>query len=692
MGLMQRAAERRSLTSGTANPRSWLLELLGAGARTASGRHVTADSALLLSAVFDAVRLVAESCATIPLRVYRERPDRGKDALPDHQVARLLDDQPNPWQTAVDFRAMMQAHVELRGNAYAKKVTTRGGAITALVPMHPDRVTVRQAPDGSFWYRWAPVYPGGVVGEPETLHQDEVLHRRNFGTDGFLGLSTIALARESIGLGLSAEEYAARFFENNAQPGGILEAPGKLTEKAFDRLRESFARRHEGPGNAHRFALLEGGLTWKQVGLANTDSQLLESRQFQIEDIARWFHVPPHMIGHLERATNNNIEQQSLEFVTYSVRPRLVRSEAEYRRDLLLPRERGTVRVKHLVDAFLRGDFAGRMNGYAIGRQWGWLSVNDINELEDRDPVPHGDERLRPLNMVVIGEDLPADPTPPDPAQQPSTAAPVGGDQPPAPGTGTRADRRSVQQRSLVVRMRLARAARAVFEDAAARAVRREVEAARRMLARAAEQPDVAGVVATVAGWQPEWLAAHRAHVERALAPAVRMLAESTLGEAAWEVQGDADGVDLDTFAADYTAGLAAREAGVSRGLPEAIGSAPDVPAAVAALEARLAAWDAGRAAALAQRETVQLGAATARAVWRAAGVPAVRLVAGPECVVCSAIDGRTAPIGDPLVAAGEVVALADGATWTAERALAHPPLTTGCRCGLAPHYPRPET
>jgi hypothetical protein len=250
--------------------------------------------------------------------------------------------------------------------------------------------------------------------------------------------------------------------------------------------------------------------------------------------------------------------------------------------------------------------------------------------------------------------------------------------------SGRPLDGRRVHERSLVVRMRVTRAARAVFEDGAARSVRREVEAARRMLRRAADMPDVLGVASCVASWQAEWLGEHRVFMERALVPAVRMLAESVAGEAAWEVQSEAS-LELDAFAMDFVAGVARREAVTSRTLADAIGSASSITDAIAALEARLLLWESARAEALADRETVQCGASAARAVWRAAGIPYVRLVADGNCAVGRALDGRVRSIDEPLLAAGEAIVLADGSTWTASMARAHPPFSDGCRCGLAP-------
>jgi HK97 family phage portal protein len=719
VGLVRQLVERRAHPTGSpANPPGWLMNFFGGG-QSASGQWVTTDSAMTVSAVFAAVKLIADSVSTLPLNVYERRTDRGKDLLPTHPVARLLDDQPNAWQTAVDFRATMQAFVELRGNAYAKKLIDGRGVVTALLPLHPDRVRVLLAPDGTLWYHWTPLYPGGITGEPETLHQDEVLHRRGLSLDGYLGMSTIAYAREAIGASRAAEEYGARFFANSAQPSGALTFPKKLSKEGYERVRDAWAAKHGGSGNAHRPAILEDGMQWQQMQLTNADSQFLESRKFSVTDIARWFGVPPHMIADLDRSTNNNIEQQSLELVIYSLRPRLVRAEAEYRRDLLLDRERGTLTIKHLVDGLLRGDFQTRMAGYAQGRQWGWYSVNDINELEDRNPVANGDVYLQPLNMVPAGSDPMADAV----ARKGTTADPnavADGSADPAAAarnmelalaqaisrrdsptrraidgalsgrpldavlSGRPLDGRRVHERSLVVRMRVTRAARAVFEDGAARSVRREVEAARRMLRRAADMPDVLGVASCVASWQAEWLGEHRVFMERALVPAVRMLAESVAGEAAWEVQSEAS-LELDAFAMDFVAGVARREAVTSRTLADAIGSASSITDAIAALEARLLLWESARAEALADRETVQCGASAARAVWRAAGIPYVRLVADGNCAVGRALDGRVRSIDEPLLAAGEAIVLADGSTWTASMARAHPPFSDGCRCGLAP-------
>jgi HK97 family phage portal protein len=306
--------ERRAQVSGIANPESWLQNIFG-GELTAAGKRVTAGSALTLSAVFAAVRLLSFSVAVLPLPLYR-RQGRGKERVTGHPVYRLLNQRPNAWQTAFEFRAMLQAHLCLRGNAFAEIRTTRAGSITDLVPLHPDRVTVLLTPEE------LPVYEyQSRQGAVRRLAREDVMHLRGLSLDGFLGISVVSAAAEGLGLSMAAEEHAARFYSNDASPSGVLTHPGKLTKEGKERLRDGWSARHQGSGNAHKTALLEEGVKWEAIGISQKDQQFLEQRQFQLGEVARWFNVPPHMIGDLLRSTNNNIEQQGLDFVRYSLQP-----------------------------------------------------------------------------------------------------------------------------------------------------------------------------------------------------------------------------------------------------------------------------------------------------------------------------------------------------------------------------------
>jgi HK97 family phage portal protein len=379
-----------------------------------SGAVVTPDTALRVSAVYACVRILAQSLAMLPLIVYRVS-DSGRIKAADHPLYMLLRTRPNSWQTAYEFRLMMMGHLALRGNAYARIIGSPDGSIAELRPLHPDRVRVVRLTNGAIRYD---------VTDPNTsvvasYVQSEILHIRGLTSDGIVGLSPIAIARESIGGALATQDYSNRLFRNNARPSGVLTVPGKLSDQAAKRLKSDWATLHGGE-NVHGTAILEDGMLWKETGMTPEDAQFLQTRKFQIDDVARIFGVPPHMLGVLERSTMNNIEHQGIDFVTHTLMPWLVAWEQAIGRDLMTESERAELSVEFQVDALLRGDTESRYAGYAIGRQWGWLNVNEIRAREGLDPVDGGDMYLRPLNMV--------DAT--DPAGAPS-GPPGGGAKPP---------------------------------------------------------------------------------------------------------------------------------------------------------------------------------------------------------------------------------------------------------------------
>lgn len=363
------------------------------GARTASGVSVSPDTALNAAAVWAAVKVISETVGSVPLIMYRRRADGGKERATDHPLYDLLHDQPNRSQTAFEFKEMLTTHLLLRGNAYAEIVPGPRGPVDQLLPVHPDLVTPERRPDGYLQFR----VRDGKGGE-RTLLQDEMLYLRGLSLDGVTGVSVITYARESIGLMQAAESYGARVFSQGAQPGGVLEHPKELSKEAAARVSESWQAAHSGLGNAHKVAVLEDGLTWKQTSMTSEDAQYLETRKFEISEMSRWFRVPAHMLGDLERATFSNIEHLGLEFVIYTMLAWFTRWEQAIKRDLILsPR---TYFAEFLVDGLLRGDIKTRYEAYAIGRQWGWLSQNDIRRLENMNPIAGGDTYLTPLNML----------------------------------------------------------------------------------------------------------------------------------------------------------------------------------------------------------------------------------------------------------------------------------------------------
>ena len=408
--------EWRSSGGVLANPPGWMIDLFGSGP-SKSGVSVNADTAMQASAVFACVRVIAETVGCTPLILYERLPDGSKQRATSSTVYRALHESPNEWQTPSEFKEMMTGHAVLRGNAYAYIDTDGRGGIRELIPLHPDRMQIimsRARPAPSV-YRYTD--HNGVMQE---YRPSEIFHLRGLSSDGIVGLSLSYLARENIGLSLAAEEHASRTFSNGASIRGVLKSPGLLKQDAFDRLKRQFNETYAGLSNSGKTAILEGGVEWQQIGMTSKDAEFLELRKFQISDIARIFRVPPHLIGDLEKATFSNIEQQSLEFITYTMLPWFVKWEEACDRDLFLSAQRGRYFVEALTDNFVRGDIKTRYEAYSVARNNGWLSVNEIREKENFNNIgPEGDIRLAPMNYIPLG-DVGKQAQPPVPAPPPS--------------------------------------------------------------------------------------------------------------------------------------------------------------------------------------------------------------------------------------------------------------------------------
>ena len=372
---------------------------------TTSGKAVTERSAMQMTAVYSCVRILAEAVAGLPLNLYRYTEDGGKEKAIDHPLYLLLHDEPNPEMSSFVFRETLMTHLLLWGNAYAQIIRNGKGEVVALYPLMPNKMTVDRDERGQLYYSYqrsndeAPTMKGNTV----TLRPSDVLHIPGLGFDGLVGYSPIAMAKNAIGMAIACEEYGAKFFANGAAPGGVLEHPGTIKDP--QRVRESWQSTFGGSGNANKIAVLEEGMKYTPIGISPEQAQFLETRKFQINEIARIFRVPPHMVGDLEKSSFSNIEQQSLEFVKYTLDPWVTRWEQSIQRSLLTPEEKSTYFVKFNLEGLLRGDYQSRMNGYATARQNGWMSANDIRELENLDRIPAeegGDLYLINGNMLPL--------------------------------------------------------------------------------------------------------------------------------------------------------------------------------------------------------------------------------------------------------------------------------------------------
>ena len=357
--------------------------------RTTSGKPVNERTAMQTTAVYACVRILAEAVASLPLHVYEYQDDGGKKLVHEHPLYYLLHDEPNPEMTSFVFRETLMSHLLIWGNAYAQIIRDGAGRVLGLYPLLPDKMEVQRDDRGNIYYEYSrnsdenPMFKeyGNIK-----LKAEDVLHIPGLGFDGLIGYSPIAMAKNAVGMTLACEEYGASFFANGANPGGVLEHPGVLKDPS--KVRESWNSVYRGVNNAHKIAVLEEGMKYQQIGIPPEEAQFLETRKFQINEIARLYRIPPHMVGDLDKSSFSNIEQQSLEFVKYTLDPWVIRWEQSLQRSLLLPGEKGKYFIKLNVDGLLRGDYQSRMNGYAVGRQNGWFSANDIREMENMNPIP----------------------------------------------------------------------------------------------------------------------------------------------------------------------------------------------------------------------------------------------------------------------------------------------------------------
>lgn len=384
---------------------------------TNSGAVVDETTALNISGVWACIKIISEDVASLPLHLY-QRLNKGKQRATNRPMYYLLHDRPNPEMSAMTFRETLTAHVLSWGNAYAEKDMDLMGNVKALWPIPPHRVQVYRSNGGQIYYE-VTTEPNG---EKIILQRDQMLHVPGLSYNGIVGYSVITKHRESIGLALATEEFGARFFGAGTHPGIVVSHPGRLGPDAHNNLKNSLVTGYSGLGKTHRLMLLEEGMKMEKIGIPPEDAQFLQTRKFQIAEFARIYRIPLHMLNEGDKAaTFASVEQFSLEYVTRTLRPWLVRFEQAYNWQLLSnDLERRRYFWEHLVDGLLRGDIKSRYEAYAMGRNWGWLSADDIRELENLNPLPDGKGEiyLQPLNMVEAGTPPPE----PEPLQIPDNS------------------------------------------------------------------------------------------------------------------------------------------------------------------------------------------------------------------------------------------------------------------------------
>ncbi len=374
---------------------------------SSAGKNVNERSAMQMTAVYSCVRILAEAVAGLPLHLYRYKEDGGKERAIDNNLYHLLHDEPNKEMSSFIFRETLMTHLLLWGNAYAQIIRNGKGEVVALYPLMPNKMQVDRDENGELYYIYTRSSEEAKTMEGATVYLTprDVLHIPGLGFDGLVGYSPIAMAKNAIGLAIATEEYGAKFFANGAAPSGVLEHPGTIKDPS--RLRENWNSTFGGSANSGKVAVLEEGMKYTPISISPEQAQFLETRKFQIDEIARIFRVPPHMVGDLEKSSFSNIEQQSLEFVKYTLDPWVIRWEQSLSRSLLNENEKRKYFFKFNLEGLLRGDYESRMSGYATARQNGWMSANDIRELENLDKIPAedgGDLYLINGNMLPLNK------------------------------------------------------------------------------------------------------------------------------------------------------------------------------------------------------------------------------------------------------------------------------------------------
>jgi HK97 family phage portal protein len=365
--------------------------------------QVDARTAMKYTAVFACVRVLAETLAGTPVMLYRKKDNGDREIRNDLSVYDILHNRPNEEMSPFNFKEMAMVSLNLGGNTVSQKLVNRYGELVGLYPYEWPKVNISRDPTtNKLVYK---IRDGNGTKQLE-LARDQVFHVPSLSMDGVVGLSPIEYVASAIRLGLSYERFGVNFYKNGANSSGVIEYPGALADTAYERLKKDFAKSYQGLANTGKPIILEGGAKFNQLAIKPADAQLIENKRFQLEDIARIYRVPLHLIQNLDRATFSNIEQQSLEFVMYTMLPWFKRWEENINMQLLTPLERKAgFYVEFNISSLLRGDVQSRATAYAAGRQWGWLSVNDIRKLENLSPIANGDIYMQPLNFTEAGKD-----------------------------------------------------------------------------------------------------------------------------------------------------------------------------------------------------------------------------------------------------------------------------------------------
>jgi HK97 family phage portal protein len=656
MGIISDIKEKRAMSLSQFD--NWL-DVLISGVKSKTGATVNEQKAMRLSSVFACVRIISEDVASLPLNVYEEREDNGRRKAKNNYLYPLLHKKPNNIMTSFTWREVMMAHLLLWGNHYSQVITDRTGKIAGLWPLHPARVQPI-IKNRKLYYKYKKEDNTKKVFEPY-----EILHIPGLGFDGLQGISVISYNREAVGLGLGAEEFGARFFENGAHPSGIIEYPEGLKDNARKRLKEDLKAKHAGLGKSHNLMVFEHGMKFHQISIPPNDAQFLETRQFQVREIARIYRVPPHMLADMEKgASFKSIEQQSIDYVVKTLRPWLVRIE-QVLNDKLISSRNSKNYIEFNVEGLLRGDSQARSEYYKNMFEVGAMSPNDILEKENRNPVEGGDQRFVPLNFIPLNESNPRL------------------DEEENNGRAKNKRHEMRARRSAAKRTNIRERYKRLIKKSVEKIVNSETKAIRGLIDNElrSEKRSTQDFRDKIVEFYEDFAGEVREELE----PVLRSLADAIVEEAADEI--NLDDYSIDDFFEDYMEAMSGGYAGYSRGQLLALMNEADEkdeePAEL--IEERLEEWEERKPGKIAEKHSVKLEGAIARTVFATGGVTKLIWVASSgACPICKEMDGTVVGIEESFMEPSDKIN-ADNKDFSPGGSITHAPLHEGCECTISP-------
>lgn len=637
-------------TSTLANPTKWLTEIFSN--KTSSGQSVTEEKSMQNSAVYSCVRIIAETIASLPIHVYAEKEGGGKLKAKNNYLYPLLHNKPNNLMNSFTWRESLMAHLLLWGNHYSQLEIDNSGKIVGLWPLLPGRMQVKEK-NRRLYYIY---YPKN--GSRTIYDSSEILHIPGLGFDGRVGKSVIKMAKEAVGLGLSAEEYGAKFFSQGAQPGGIIEYPGKFGDKAYERYKKDVQKKYSGLGNSHKIMVLEEDLKYHQTGIPPDDSQFLETRNFQKRDIAMIYRVPPNKLGDMEAgASYSSIEQNNIMFIIDTIRPWSVRLEQSLNDQLISSRNKKNF-IKFNMEGLLRGDSEARVEFYKGMREVGAYSINEIREKEDDNPVEGGDMRVIPANMIPLSKLQDMEPN------QTETNS-----------------KRNIETRDTTARRNLRDNYQGLIKNAAENIVNREVNKIQDLINKELKNEQT---------FRDEMVEFYNEQFPGEIKDNIRAVIYSFADEIAKQASAEIglEDYDIEEFKQNYLEAFAQKYAGYSRGqllalMNEALESEES---ATELVQQRLEEWQEKRADKVAMEQKVKEEGAITRHIYAVGGV--TQLVwdnAGDACPLCKAMDGKTIDIQDVFMSPEDSLDVegVDG-IFSPGGIIKHPPLHSACDCAIS--------